>query len=123
MGNPQRFSYLLKIAYFLQLTDNWPSTLLFCCFLDFRCFRGSCRKLGSFELDSVEYGPMEISSFEVSSLEVRFMEYGTSHVRGGPRKSDSRIRCKIRQTTRRSHRDEQDKEEEVCSRVQSKGSA
>jgi hypothetical protein len=46
-----------------------------------------------------------------------YERFGNSVLRDGPRKSDSRIRCKIRQTTRRSHRDEQDKEEEVCSRV------
>ena len=38
-------------------------------------------------------------------------------LRGGPRKSGSRIRCKIRQTTRRSHRNEQDKKEQVLGGV------
>jgi IS1 family transposase len=49
--------------------------------------------------------------------------FGKDIDRGGPQKSDSRIKCKIRQKTRRSHRDEQDEEKEIFSRVQGKGSA
>ena len=54
--------------------------------------------------------------------EVVILERLRPTVRGGPRKSDSRIKCKIRQTTRRSHRDEQDEKKEVFRGVQSKGS-
>ena len=46
-----------------------------------------------------------------------FFIFNIANLRGGPRKSDSRIRCKIRQMTRRSHRNEQDKEEQVLGGV------
>lgn len=74
----------------------------------------SCETLARFDLRS-EYLDFLSNHRGLAQNTVNMRRHDVTAFRGGPQKSDSRIRCKIRQTIRRPQSNEQSETEAVHS--------